>query len=90
MSQEKLQPFFKTRSGLVSTAVWENKIEIDGEERTLFNIKFQRGYKDKETGEWKNTDSFTIQSLGSLLVNVLATAMHFANLEPDNADDLPV
>jgi len=90
MSQENSQPIFKTRSGTVSTAVWENTIKKNGEELTLYNIKFQRSYKDRETGEWKNTDSFTPQSLGNLLTNVLATAMHFANINPNNSDDIPI
>jgi hypothetical protein len=90
MSQENSQPIFKTRSGTVSTAVWENTIKKNGEELTLYNIKFQRSYKDGETGEWKNTDSFTPQSLGNLLINVLATAMHFANINPNNSDDIPI
>lgn len=90
MSQENSQPFFTTRSGAVSTAVWENTIKKNGEELTLYNIKFQRGYKDGETGKWKNTDSFTPQSLGNLLINVLATAMHFANIKSNNSDDIPI
>ena len=90
MSQENSQPIFKTHSGAVSTAVWENKIEKDGEEITLYNIKFQRSYRDAETGEWKNTESFTPQSLGNLLINVLVTALHFADNKAKNSDDIPV
>ena len=90
MTQENSQPIFRTRSGPVSTAVWENIIEKDGKEITLLNMKFQRGYKDKETGEWKNTESFTPQSLPHLLTNVLVTVVHFANINSNNSDDIPV
>lgn len=91
MAHENPQPVFKFRSGMVSTAIWENKIEKDGEEITLYNITFQRSYKNQETGKWENTESFNPQSLGPLLMNVFVAAMHFASININNSsDDIPI
>lgn len=70
---EKNKPLRKFRSAFVSGAVWENTIQTDDGPKTVQNITFQRSYQDSETGEWKNTDSFTPSSLGNLLAVVLQT-----------------
>jgi hypothetical protein len=87
MKQEKTKPARKLRSGSVSAAVWENTIEKDGKTITLQNITFQRSYRDKETGQWQNTDSFTPQSLGNLLILVLKAAMELYHTNEDTPED---
>jgi len=87
MSQEKSKPVKKFRSGPVSCAFWENTIEKDGQTITLQNIKFQRSYREKETGQWQNTDSFTPQSLGNLLVTVLKAATELCRVDQDSPED---
>ena len=71
----------------MSAAVWENSIQTDKGPKTVENITFQRGYKDMEMGQWKNTDSFTPASLGNLLAVVLH-AIVSCNVE--ETDDIPV
>ena len=87
MSQEKTKPVQKFRYGLVSCAVWENTIEKDGKTITLQNLTFQRSYRDKETGQWKNTDSFTPQSLGNLLITVLDAATELCRVDQDSPEN---
>ncbi len=72
MTNEKQKPVKKFRSGTVSAAVWENVIQTQNGNKTVQNITFQRGYRD-ESNQWKNTDSFTVASLGNLLAVVLQT-----------------
>jgi len=71
----------------VSAAVWENTIQTDKGPKTVENITFQQGYTDAETGQWRNTDSFTPASLGNLLA-VVFQAIISCNVE--EADDIPV
>ena len=85
MSEEKQQPVRKHRSGAVSAAVWENTIQTNDGPKTVQNITFQRGYRD-DTGQWKNTDSYTPASLGNLL-SVVLQAIVSCNAE---ADDIPI
>ena len=81
------KPIQKFRSGTVSCAVWENSIEKDGKKSTLQNITFQRSYRNSETGHWQNTDSFTPQSLGNLLITVLKAAIGLRRVDEDNQED---
>ncbi len=87
MTEPKQKPIRKFRSGSVSAAVWENTIQTDDGPKTVENITFQRSYKDTETGQWKNTDSYTPASLGNLLAVVLQAIVSCA---AEEADDIPV
>ena len=87
MTEPKQKPTRKLRSGPVSAAVWENTIQTDNGPKTARNITFQRSYKDTETGQWKNTDSYTLASLGNLLAVVLQAIVLSSSEE---ADDIPV
>ena len=87
MTEPKQRPTRKFKSGFVSCAVWENTIQTDDGPKEVENITFQRSYTDAETGQWKNTDSFTPASLGNLLAVVLQ-AIVSCNVE--EADEIPV
>jgi len=87
MSEPKQKPTKKFRSGHVSSAVWENIIQTNDGPKTVENITFQRSYTDSETGQWKNTDSFTPASLGNLLA-VVVQAIVSCNAE--ETEGIPV
>ena len=87
MSEPKQKPARKFKSGPVSCAVWANTIQTDDGPKTVENITFQRSYKDTETGQWKNTDSYTPASLGNLLAVVLQAIV---SCHAEEADDFPV
>ena len=87
MTEPKQKPARKLRSGLVSLAIWENTIQTDNGPKTVRNMTFQRSYKDAETGQWKNTDSYTPASLGNLLGVVLQAIVLCSSEE---ADDIPI
>ena len=53
-------PVMKFRSGSVSATVWENPRK-DG---TLFpSVKLTKSYRDRQTQEWKDTSSFSVNDL---------------------------
>lgn len=51
-------PVAKFRAGQVSSAVWENQMNINGRAVTVLKATVQRRYKDKSSGEWKSSGSF--------------------------------
>ncbi len=51
-------PIAKFKTGQVSSAVWENQIDIRGKTVTILKASVQRRYKDKE-GNWQSTTSFS-------------------------------
>jgi hypothetical protein len=58
------QPAHKIRHGLVSASIWRQETD----KGTLFNVTFQRSYKDGE--DWKNSTSFGRNNL--LVVSLIA------------------
>ena len=87
MTETKQKPVRKYRSGLVSLAVWENTIQTENGPKTVENITVQRSYTDTETGQWRNTDSFTPASLGNLMAVVLQAII---SCNTEEADNIPI
>jgi len=58
------QPVHKIRHGAVSASIWRQETE----KGSLFNVTFQRSYKEKDV--WKNSTSFGRQNL--LVVSLIA------------------
>jgi len=53
------QPVAKFRAGQVSSALWENDIQVRGGTVKILKATVQRRYKDKDSGEWKSSTSFS-------------------------------
>ena len=51
-------PVAKFKAGQVSSAVWENEIEVKGNAVTILKATVQRRYKDKG-GNWQSSSSFS-------------------------------
>ena len=60
-------PVAKFKAGQVSSAVWQNTIQVKGKAITVLKATVQRRYKDKE-GNW--------QSSGSLSRNEIPLAIY--------------
>jgi len=60
-------PIAKFRAGQVSSAVWENEVEVKGRTVTILKATVQRRYRDKD-GKW--------QSSGSLSRNEIPLAVY--------------
>lgn len=52
-------PVAKFRAGQVSSALWENTIQVRGGTVKILKATVQRRYKDKDSGEWKSSMSFS-------------------------------
>ena len=52
------KPIAKIRAGSVSCALWENDINVDGQEKTVLKASLDRRYKDSN-GNWKSSGSFS-------------------------------
>ena len=55
------KPIKKIRARSVSSAVWENEIEVNGQKRTILKATVDRRYKDGKTGTWKSSQSFSLR-----------------------------
>ena len=53
------QPVAKFRAGQVASALWENDIQVRGGTVKILKATVQRRYKDKDSGEWKSSTSFS-------------------------------
>ncbi len=52
-------PVAKFRAGQVSSALWQNDIQVRGQTIKVLKATVQRRYKDKDSGEWKSSTSFS-------------------------------
>jgi len=67
-SKSNNQPVHKIRHGFVSASIWRQETD----KGDLFNVTFQRSYRDEDT--WKNSNSF---GRNNLLVLSLIAARAF-------------
>lgn len=52
-------PVAKFRAGQVSAALWQNDIQVRGQTVKVLKATVQRRYKDKDSGEWRSSTSFS-------------------------------
>lgn len=51
-------PVAKFKAGQVSSALWENQIQVKGASVTILKATVQRRYRNKE-GDWQSSGSFS-------------------------------
>ena len=51
-------PVAKFSAGQISAALWQNDIQVRGQTVRVLKATVQRRYKDKDSGEWKSSNSF--------------------------------
>ena len=73
-------PVAKFRAGQVSAALWQNDIQVRGQTVKVLKATVQRRYKDKDSGEWKSSMSFSrneiplaIHCLGKAFEKIIET-----------------
>lgn len=49
--------------GPIKVAIWLNSIEKDGTIVDIHSVKINKSYRDKNNGEWKRTNSFSVEDL---------------------------
>jgi len=86
--EHKIGPY----PGGIGVAVWVNTIETDDGPRKVRSITISpRRYRDPESGEWRDSNSFRIGDLPALIF-ALQKAQEFSYTKPlpdegDNGDD---
>jgi hypothetical protein len=57
------------RAGPVSATLWKNQVTTkEGREAEFMSVTFKRSYKDKDTDEWKTTNSLNVRDLPRAVV----------------------
>jgi hypothetical protein len=74
-SRSSTKPVHKIRHGAVSASIWRQ----EAQNGPMFNVTFQRSYKDGET--WKNSSSFTQKNL-LVLGLIAARAFEWIGSQP--------
>ena len=60
---EKKPPIKVFRCGPVKAAVWLKTLTRDGQKIQVHSVSLQKSYRDKDSGEWKNTDRLYLDDL---------------------------
>ena len=88
------RPIKKFKCGPVVAAIWEKEITIkdraDGKLKPikLQSVSFQRRYRDRKTGEWKNSTSYPTDNLSDLIMLAQRCAEWIKMKDDDNPRDL--
>jgi len=53
-TKQKDTPAKEVRYGYIKAAIWKNQTE----KGVRYNVTFSRSYKEKDSDEWRSTDSF--------------------------------
>jgi hypothetical protein len=57
------------RAGPISATLWKNQVLTkEGKQAEFMSVTFKRSYKDKETDEWKETNSLNVRDLPRAVV----------------------
>lgn len=88
MSQQPAsRPEKEFRAGRASASIWRNESVQDGRTVVDFNIRIQKRFFDRQSGEWRETDYFFPNELSDLEL-VAAEARRYVRLrENDQQDD---
>lgn len=57
MSSEAIKPVEEIRIGAVKAAIWKNMVDQGNNSRPIYNVSFQRLYRDSQ-GRWQCSESF--------------------------------
>jgi len=57
MSTEATKPVEEIRLGAVKAAIWKNIVDQGNSSRPVYNVSFQRLYRDSQ-GKWQSSESF--------------------------------
>lgn len=72
-------PEKKFKAGAVEATIWANEFEKDGKKSFYKSITFGRNFKDKNTGQWKQTSSLRTNDLPKAVL-VLQKAYEYLSL----------
>ena len=75
-------PVKSFRLGNVSASIFENDVQRDGQSRSYSNVKLEKRYRDR-SGNWKSTNSFSLDELLRLQVLMGKTIDCLVN-QPDH------
>ena len=57
MTNANIKPVEEIRLGTIKAAIWKNIVDNGNNCRTVYNVTFQRLYRDRE-GKWQSSESF--------------------------------
>jgi hypothetical protein len=57
MSSEATKPVEEIRMGAVKATIWKNMVDQGNNSRPIYNVSFQRLYRDAES-KWQSSGSF--------------------------------
>ncbi len=87
--QDPKQPIKEFRVAGISVAVWCNEAEQDGRVIRRYSVRLKKRYRDRQTGEWKDSDYLFADDLPRARL-VLDKAYEYVALkESEEGSDLP-
>lgn len=84
------KPEIRIRCGAIGVTVWKNTLtKKSGEEAEYNTVSFERRYMEKESGEWKSTNSMRVNDLPKAVM-ALQKAYEYLVLKEDRQEVVAV
>jgi len=81
-------PDKKFRAGAIAATIWKNQGTSNlGESTEFYTVSFERSFKDKTTGEWRNTSSLRQMDLPKAIL-VLSKAYEYLTLNKNENEGI--
>jgi len=77
-------PVAKFRAGQVSSALWENQVQVKGAAVTILKATVQRRYKDRD-GNWQSSSSFSRNEIPLAIHCLQKTFEKIIEMQSENA-----
>jgi len=90
MEKQKLNPPAKTFTcNRIQAAIWVESVENEEGAFERQSIRISKSFKDKQSGEWKRTDSLFVDDLPNVAVVAMEAYKHLrlSSREPRPTDD---
>ncbi len=80
-------PEKKFKAGAVEATIWANEFEKDGKKGIYKSISLSRNYKDRRTGDWKQTNSFRTNDLPKALLVLQKAYEHLSLNDTESIEE---
>ncbi len=87
--ETKQHPVEEWQAGSVTVAMWRSEEEVDDRIWVRWSARVKKSYKDKRTGEWKESDYYFPADLSDLAI-VVRHALDYVRLRKgEKGSDVP-
>ena len=88
-AKDSQQPIKQFKAAGMKAAIWRNEREEDGRTVVRHSVRISKSYRDRQTGDWKETDYYYANDLPRLVLVAQQAFEYIALKESEDESGLP-